>query len=238
MDRISDPEGMTLNSEELCYVPDSFLCYSPLDGAAEVGELPVRASGRITFGSFNNAPKISPRCIELWAAALNAVPNSRLLLKSGQFSDEGVRGKLLESFSKQGIEPSRIELRGRTMDTGSHLDMYQEMDIALDSFPYNGTTTTCEALWMGVPVVSLCGTRHASRVGASLLHVVGLEDLVVDSVDAFATCAKGLAEDLDRLSDLRRGMRQRLKDSPLMDEVGFAKKMSEAFHTMVSPQTV
>lgn len=233
-DDITDPKGVTHNTEEMVAVPDCFLCYDPMEDAGEASPLPVQNNGFVTFGSFNNSSKISAKCVELWAEVLKKTPRSRLLLKSAQFADEGVRAKLLSQFGTCGIEADRIALRARTQDSSSHLNMYAEVDIALDTYPYNGTTTTCEAMWMGVPVVSLMGTRHASRVGASLLAAVGLSDFASEDERQFVQRAVALAEDWEALAALRSGMRERLSSSQLMDGARFAQKMIDVFEGMVT----
>ncbi len=157
---------------------------------------------------------------------------SRLVLKSKQLADEETKARYLEMFGKQGIASERIELFGWLPKKESHLGLYNGMDIALDPFPYNGTTTTCEALWMGVPVVTLLGERHSGRVGASIMHHVGLQELVADTVEDYAQLAQSLANDQGRLSVLRSRLRDRMQQSRFMDKELFTKCLEDAYRKM------
>lgn len=230
----ADPEGLTdrYHTERLVRLPRGFLCYQPPAGSPEVGTLPQLASGLITFGSFNNYAKVAPQICELWAAVLKAVPNSRLLVKSLGLGAGDVQREIEERFAALGLEKSRIAICGADDSWQSHLARYHEVDIALDVFPYNGTTTTCEALWMGVPVISLSGRTHVSRVGRSLLTRVGLQDLAADTPEEFVSKAATLAGDVERLGALRTGLRQKLLSSPLYDATGFTRDLENAFRTM------
>lgn len=220
-DAKADPPGdERFHAERLARLPRSFLCYRPGPGL-EVGPLPAEASGVVTFGCFNNVLKLSDAFLQLVARLLGEVPGSRLLLKHRTFALADKRETVLRLFADAGVDAARVFLRGWEPTPQAHLDTYAEVDIALDSFPYNGTTTTCEALWMGVPVISLRGDRHAGRVGASLLETVDLAELVAASEHDYVQIAKGLALDLPKLARLREGMRQRLRSSPLLDEAGF-----------------
>jgi len=140
--------------------------------------LPAIKRGYITFGSFNNLAKINEEVVKLWSLILKAVPDSHLLLKSKQLADPDVKSRYLDLFEKEGIDKNRIELYSYLDKKEEHLDLYHSIDICLDPFPYNGTTTTCEALWMGVPTITLRGDRHASRVGASIMNYVGLKEFI------------------------------------------------------------
>lgn len=230
-----DPEGEDdeFYSEKRYRLPGCFLAYTPYDKAPLAAPPPVLKQGFITFGSFNQRVKMSAECIALWSRVLNSVPGSRLLLKSvagmGQVS---VRESLLEEFASHGIARERVELLPSDTTTEAHLQRYAEMDIALDSIPYNGTTTTCEALWMGVPVIGLVGDRHAARVSASLLNAVGLRELLAQDEDEFVRIAVQLASDRPRLASLRDGMRARLMASPLLDSRGMARNLEQAWRGM------
>jgi len=185
---------------------------------------PPSARGKpITFGSFNNGPKLGRPTIALWARVLAAVPESRLLLKTGQLADIAFRDKLLAQFVAQGIAADRIEMRSHTDGIAEHLGLYDAMDVALDTTPYGGATTSAEALWMGVPVVSLCGERLVSRYGRSMLSAVGLGHLAVADEDAFVATAKALAEDTAELTRLRASLRQTMAASPLCDAEALAR---------------
>jgi predicted O-linked N-acetylglucosamine transferase (SPINDLY family) len=226
-DEIADPPGEAdqYHSETLIRLPDGFLCYSPPDDAPDVSGLPARQTGRITFGSFNNLPKINEAVIALWSRLLLQIPQSDLLLKSKQFADAHVRQRYLDLFTSHGIEAERITLLQRVSSTAGHLAIYDRVDIGLDPFPYNGTTTTCEALWMGVPVISLRGDRHAGRVGASILTHVSLQELVAADEDQYIRVGIKLARELDELEGLRKSLRARMQASVLCDGRAFARTM-------------
>ncbi|MFM7808543.1 MAG: tetratricopeptide repeat protein, partial [Planctomycetota bacterium] len=188
VDSITDPPGSEhLCTERLLRLDPCFLCYSPPNEAPEPA-MPAE-DAPITFGSFNNAAKIGPTSIELWARVLKAVPGSRLLLKSQTLSDAAGRARIEKRFVEAGIEASRLELVAYSKTRQEHLQLYGRVHVALDTTPYNGTTTTCEALWMGVPVVAMLGDRHAARVSASLLHAAGHAELVAKDADAFVQLA-------------------------------------------------
>jgi protein O-GlcNAc transferase len=232
-DAVADPPGAEeFSSETLVRLPRGFLCYGPPASAPDVAPLPARKAGHVTFGSFNNPAKMNAGVIAAWASALAAVPGSRLVLKAKQFSDAATRALFLERLTAGGCEAGSVDLLAAVKGLDAHLAHYGRVDIALDPFPYNGTTTTCEALWMGVPVVTLCGERHASRVGASLLTRVGLEALIVGEVDGYVAAAVRLAGDLDHLAALRAGLRERMAASPLTDAARFARDMEDAYREM------
>ena len=223
-DAVADPQGIddTLHSETLLCLPNGFLCFAPEPDAPEIGPLPALANGHVTFGSFNNLAKVTPEVMETWAAILHRVPRSRLLMKAGSLADEETRKRYLEILVALGIDAGRVELLSWIASNSGPLGAYGRVDIGLDPFPYNGTTTTCEALWMGVPVVTLRGDRHSGRVGASILTRVGLADLVAETRSGTVETAVRLADDLDRLSVLREDLRDRMRDSPLSDAAAFA----------------
>ena len=213
-------------------LPDGFHCYRAPDDAPEVTALPARSAGYITFGSFNNLPKVTPVVVATWARVLDEVPGSRLLFKSRQLADIAICQRCLEMFAANGIDGERLELVPRISSTKEHLAVYDRIDLALDTFPYGGTTTTCEALWMGVPVVTLKADRHAGRVGASLLTTLGLEELIANTTQAYVAAVAAVAGDLDRLADMRAGLRQRLQASKLCDRAGFARDIEAAYREM------
>jgi len=229
-DEISDPPGMTdrLHTETLLRLPGAFTCFQPPAEAPEVAPLPALAHGVVTFGSFNNPAKITPESVELWASVLRDAPGSRMLIKGYSLVDPGTRERLATLFADHGIPASRLILRGNTRSYAEHLSLYGEVDIALDTFPYNGTTTTCEALWMGVPVLTLAGNEHRCRVGATLLSAAGLPALVAHTPDEFAARAVDLAGDVGRLAELRASLRGVLSRSALLDGAGFSAKLEEA----------
>ena len=233
-DVTADPLGMTeiAYTERLWRLPRSAWCYRPMAGAPEVAPLPAEKNGYVTFGSFNTLAKVSHRVIETWATILQRVPRARFLLKANALGDEGVRRRVAEHFTRLGVAPERLTMMGRLLDGREHLGVYSQVDIALDTFPYNGTTTTCEALWMGVPVVGVVGKMHIERVGASLLGTVGLQDLLAADVAGYVAIAEELAGDLPRVAELRRTMRERLRGSALTDEAGYARDFDAALRGM------
>jgi len=233
-DAIADPVGEAdrLHSEKLVRLEHGFLCYQADESAPDVSTPPFKDRGYITFGSFNNLVKISSEVVKVWSEILRAVENSRLVLKSKQLADEETRIRYLEMFDKQGIGSDRIELFGWLPKKESHLELYNGMDIGLDPFPYNGTTTTCEALWMGVPVVTLLGDRHCGRVGASIMHHVDLPELVGDTIENYVKLAIALANDQDRLDTMRGGLRQHMHDSEIMNKQIFTRSLEKAYRQM------
>jgi predicted O-linked N-acetylglucosamine transferase (SPINDLY family) len=196
----------------------------------------VVASGTLTFGSFNHSSKISEATLALWARALEAVPNSRLFLKARAFAETETCERLRGIFAARGIAGDRLEFSGLMGDPKDHLAAYARVDIALDTFPYHGTTTTCEALWMGVPVLSLVGGVHAARVGKSILGAVGLGACACDSEEAFVNRALALAADLPALADLRAGLRQAVIQSALCDRKRFVPALEQAYRRMLLPE--
>ena len=233
-DELADPVGESdrLHSESLMRLATGFLCYSPATDTPPVSEAPVLSNGFITFASFNNVTKVNESVVAAWAAILNGLPGSRLLLKSRQLADRGARRRLLELFYGHGVEPPRIQLRGGLLTRSEHLETYARVDIALDPFPYNGTTTTCEALWMGVPVIALAGQVHRGRVGASILHYSGLDELLAQDVDAYVHKALALAGDGQALVALRQSLRQRMASSTLMDAEAAVRDLENAYGEM------
>jgi protein O-GlcNAc transferase len=207
-------------------------CYRPLVGTPDIGSLPALRQEWVTFGSFNNLSKVNPKTITLWAGVLQAVPNSRLLLKDVLADDPGMQQRLQEEFAAQGIPSERLIFLGQVLDFTQHLDHYNSVDIGLDTFPYNGATTTIEALWMGIPVISLVGQRTASRYGLSFLNAVGLEAFAVTSPEAYIQTARDLAMDRQSLARLRQGLRHRVATSPLCDEMGFARSIEQSYQQM------
>ncbi len=235
VDFVTDPQGQSeeFYTEKLWRLPGCFLTYQPFSDAPEVTVAPFVNNGYITFGSFNVINKVTERVVEVWSQILRAVPHSRLMLKSVTFSSARGKAYYQSLFEAQGLGADRIELFNWYPDSNGHLGLYGKIDIALDPFPYNGTTTTCEALWMGVPVITLKGNRHLSRVGTSLLTQLGLTELIADSVDDYVQCAIDLANDFDRLATVRAGMRERMQASPLLDHAGFTRRLEDAYREMI-----
>ncbi len=207
--------------------------FAPPENAPDVAPPPMQAGSGITFGSFNKLAKISDDCVDLWSGVLKAVPDSRLLLKAKALTDPAVAASLSEKFAHHGIDAGRIECRGWAEDDRDHLGLYAHIDIALDTFPYNGTTTTCEALWMGVPVITLRGNSHAARVGASLLTSAGLEDWIAPDSQTFIDVAVKWAAQPEALAGLRSGLRAQAQNSVLTDAAAAAADFIAALASVV-----
>lgn len=232
VDSITDPapDADALATERLVRLDPCFLCYRPFEDAPPPRSAPN--PGPFTFGSFNATKKYSPQTLDAWGEILKRAPDSRLYLKHPRFRMEDVRDHFIAEFRARGVDPERVELALKVDDTAGHLAAYDHLDLALDPFPYHGTTTTCEALWMGVPTLTLAGDRHATRVGASLMHAVGLDELVTDSVDHYVELAVALAGDPARMTRLRAGLRERVAGSPLCDGPAFARRFEDALSTL------
>lgn len=235
-DAICDPPGMTehLYTEEIIRLPRVFSCYLPPLQFPAIVPPPGVESGIITFGSFNNFAKVNTKTLEMWADILKQVPNSRLLLKSMALGDKITQQKLYEMFASHGVENNRIALINSVNSSLEHLALYGQVDIALDTFPYNGTTTTCEALWMGVPVITLSGTTHAARVGGSLLSTIGCGELVAGSRKDYVKRAAALAENIYQIVYYRNNLRKMMSISPLMDAKRLTRDIEEAFINICS----
>ncbi len=233
-DAIADPPGDADRwyTEKLIRLPHGFLCYQTDESHPPVAACPRLEQGHITFGSFNSLPKITPDVVRIWSRILKAIPDARLILKAKAFAYAPTRARYLQEFHQQGIAPDRLDLLGLIPGRGNHLSTYSRIDIGLDSFPYNGTTTTCEALWMGVPVICLCGDRHAGRVGASIMYQVNLPELVADSEDDYFDLACSLAADRQRLAVLRETLRAKMRASRLMDTEQFSRSLEKAYRDM------
>jgi len=233
-DDIADPAGADVNYvEKLVRLPGCFLCYQGPSDAPDIAALPALAAGTVTFGSFNNFAKVSPETMRLWAEVLRAVPDSRLLIKSRGLGDPGTLALVRKALAETGADLSRIEIRSHAKNFRDHLDTYNQVDIALDTFPYNGTTTTCEALWMGAPVVTLSGATHCSRVGQTLLAHVGFDQWVAKDAAQYVAIAGELAANLDELRHIRRTLRDRLSASSLCDAPAFTRRYEDALRQLV-----
>ncbi|MCK5877260.1 MAG: tetratricopeptide repeat protein [Candidatus Marithrix sp.] len=224
--------GEILSSEISVRMPDSFYCYDPIVECPTINELPAINNEYVTFCSFNNYIKLNPKTFILWAKILKSVPNSKLIIMTSSLQDDDVQHSLNNIFLELNIEPSQIII-GHANSTEEILELYNNRaDIALDSFPYNGATTTCESLWMGVPVVTLVGETIASRVGLSILSTIGLTELIAYTPEEYVDICVNLANDTEHLQKLRREMRERMLASPLMDGVGFTKNLEIEYKKM------
>ncbi len=224
----ADPVGQTdrYHTERLVRLPRAFFCYRPSDDAPAVDPSPAATTGQVTFGSFNNYPKVTPRVIDAWMTILARVPGSRLLVLAGQ-------GRYVEEAwhrvaDERGVARDRIELCDKR-SRPDYLRLQQRADIALDPFPFNGHTTTCDSVWMGLPVVMLAGQTYPTRFGGSVLRNVGLEHCIARSVDQYIDTAVALSSDVEALAQLRRQLRERMAASPLVDFQGFCRHVEEAY---------
>ncbi len=229
-DRYADgPDTEGYYTEELLYLPQSFLCFGAFQERPRRETPPCTDKGYITFGSFNDTRKLTPEVVRVWSAILSRVPNSRLVIKARLAGEVVVQAHVREEFARHGIEAERVEMRGFMASREAHLDSYDEIDIALDTFPYNGTTTTCEALWMGVPVVTLVGRVHAQRVGYSILKNIGVEETIAETEEAYVEQAVALARDWWRLGELRREVASAIRGSILCDPERFTRQLEELY---------
>jgi protein O-GlcNAc transferase len=232
-DNYSDPPGMSeeFYTEKLIRLPESFLCYLPVKKSPDIVKLPALTAGHITFGSFNNFVKVSHEIIAIWSKILTTIPNSRLIIKAYNFCDSTTRQYAMNMFTLRGIPADRITLESWD-PSPTHLKSYNQVDIGLDTFPFNGGATTCEAIWMGVPVISLAGAAYHSRMGISLLSNIGLPELVAKTSDEYIAIATNLAKDLNKLQSLREHLRDMMKHSPLCDAKRFTTNLEMCYRTM------
>lgn len=223
------PEGVETGfTEQIHRLPCCPFSYRPPDYAPPIAAPPNISNGFITFGSFNNLAKMGPEVVSVWARILQCVPNSRLILKARSLSDPTIANLIRHRFKVLGVEPSRLDFRGPS----SHAELlaqYGDMDIALDTFPFCGGLTTCEALWMGVPVVTLPWLRPMSRQGSSLLQAVGLDSLVAATPREYAANAIELANDVGRIQELRSCLRKRVETSALFDGAALALALERVY---------
>ncbi len=232
-DEITDPANeSSFYTETLVAHPLGFACYAPPPDAPQPAAPPMFEKGCLTFGSFNNLAKISPPVVQLWTRVLQFVPNSKLLLKSPSFNDPEVASYWRGRFQEAGLEQERLELVGRSDTLRDHLDQYRHVDIALDTFPYTGSTTTCEALWMGVPVVTLRGESYVGRMSSSLLQRINAPELIGDSQADYLRIARQLAADADHLVEYRNGLRQRMGQSTICDAPAYTHALEELYRNM------
>jgi predicted O-linked N-acetylglucosamine transferase (SPINDLY family) len=223
-DAFADPVGRTeyLHTEQLVRYSSCAWSYQPPVDAPVPAPPPCAGGAPVTFGSFNNPAKFSGQTLRLWARILQAVPGSRLLLKGHGFDGAAMRERMAARFAAVGVDPARVEMIDRTRSAQAHLELYARVDVALDPVPYHGTTTTCEALWMGRPVVTLAGEEHRSRVGVSLLAACGHPEWVAASEAEYVRIAVALAADPAGLADIGRGLRGSMERGALLDHAGQA----------------
>jgi predicted O-linked N-acetylglucosamine transferase (SPINDLY family) len=229
VDSITDPAGdESLAVEKLLRLDPCFLSYRPPDERPAVSPLPCGETGPVTFAAFSGVLKFNTPMLSMWARVLQAVPGSRLLLKHFAFKEAEVRDDVLARLAAAGADSSLISITPPEPSAREVLPWYHKVDIALDTFPYNGTTTFCESFLMGVPMVSLRGRTPPARVGRSLLSAVGLQDLGADTEDQFVAIAAALANDRERLKRIRASLRDTFLKCSICDGPGFAKRMTAA----------
>jgi len=230
-DERASPAGLfdALHSERLVRLPDCQWCYQPPADCPPVAPPPAGPTGPVTLGAFSTLAKIGPRVIALWSRLLDRLADAKLLVVG--LGLESMGEEFRAHFAAQGVPPERIELRG-FQSFRDYLALHGAVDLMLDTFPYTGGTTTCHALWMGVPVVTLTGESTPSRGGASLLGTIGLDELIADTPDEYLDRACSLARDRRKLSTLRASMRERMSASPLMDAAGFTRHLEHAYRSM------
>jgi protein O-GlcNAc transferase len=236
IDEITDPnqESVEISSEKLVRLPNRFLCYEGDESVPYQKTPPSVKNNFITFGSFNNVAKINDSVIHAWAEILSAVPESRLIIKSRQLEEASLCERYLNDFKKLNINPDRVTLLEMIPSLENHLMIYNQIDIALDSFPYNGTTTTCEAMWMGVPTITFIGDRHAARVGASIMTHSGYNELLAKDLKTYESLAINIANDSNKRLELRHDMRERMQQSDLCNAKQFTSDMEQAFQNAIN----
>ena len=236
-DKIADPEGNSdlFHSEKLIRVSNCFLCYTGNDSFKIKKSLPLYCNNYITFGSFNNFTKINSDVIDIWSNVLKSIPKSRLILKN---SDINSNSKfILDEFINKGVNINNILIYDKINEMSDHMNLYNSIDIALDTFPFNGATTTFEALWMGVPVITFLGATHASRVSSSILYNLDLESLIAKNIDDYQKKIIEISNNHKFLQNLRNELRNRIKNSSLCDGKPFAEEIEQIYHKVWKQKT-
>ena len=233
-DAFADPPGMTdaFHTEKLHRMPETFSCYSAPNDAPTVAPLQAKRTGRVTFGSFNNFAKITAEVITVWSNILKRIPTATLFLKYKDLESVPMTQYIHHQFMTRGVLVSQLRIQGDDASHVEHMARYNNIDIALDPFPYNGTTTTLDALWMGVPVITLAGASHVGRVGVSQMSNLGLQELIAKNQDDYVNIAVELAGNIEKLSALRNGMRERMLASPLMNVERFTRNLEQGYEQM------
>jgi predicted O-linked N-acetylglucosamine transferase (SPINDLY family) len=218
-------------TETVWYLPDTRLCFTPFKVEIPVAELPALKNSCITFGCFQNLSKVGDEVLALWGDILAALPNARLRMQCKQLGEPAQAEKMLDRLKHYGIDAGRVGIHGADFRE-AYLSAYAEVDLILDTFPYPGGTTTCEALWMGVPTLTLAGDSLLARQGASLMTAAGLPDWVAKSREEYISKAIALAGEVQKLSVLRAGLRQQVLASPVFDGKRFARNLEGALRSM------
>ena len=229
-DIYADPLGQTekYHSEKLLRLPRTFACYRPPAEATEVSPLPAVTYGRVTFACFTTLGKLPPNLLDCWAEILIQVPTSRLLIAAGGLQSNDLQREIRSHFERRGIDPTRLDLMGKR-PLSEYFSLHHQVDIYLDTFPVNGHTVTCHALWMGLPVVTLAGSVHCQRLGASVLSNLGTGELIAKSPQEYVQIAASLAGDVPKLKAMRSNLREKMKSSPILDAAQFARDVEGAY---------
>ncbi len=230
--RVDPPGNEAFSSEPLLRLDPSYLCWQPSEILPDPTPAPSQRGAPFTFASFNHFAKLNEAVVQTWAALLRRTPGSRLLLKGKGSSDPVLRDKLLQGFEDEGVPGGRIEFSGFFTDPKAHFSLYRQVDLALDPFPYNGVTTTLEALWMGVPVLALQGRHSLARHGSAILGLLGLDSLIAQDPQEYVTKGASLASDPEGLRAVRTGLRARLAASPICDAPEFAQRMEALYRDL------
>lgn len=225
------PESAPFFTETLWPLPEALLCYTPRS-APPVAPLPALRNGYLTFGCFNNLTKLSDATVALWAQLLTQLPTTRLFLRTKQLADVAIRERTMQRFAAQGIAPERLRLEGWSAAHSDFLAAYNDVDLQLDPFPYNGTTTSIEGLWMGVPLLTIRGNRLVSRMGHSINQAAGLADWTAIDAEEFIAKAQYCADHLEVLADIRAGLRAQLQATPLLQAERFAAHFVDGLWAM------
>jgi protein O-GlcNAc transferase len=219
-----------VHTESLVRIAPCFCCYAPPQATPVPGPAPVLQNGFPTFGSTHTLARLNDGLLDVWASLLSAVPDSRLLIMRTTLKGSSLEG-VMKRFESHGIDKGRIIIRSAVPAEG-HLAVYRDMDVFLDSFPWSGHTSACEALWMGVPVVTLNGDRFAGRMVSSVLSCLDMKEYVARTKDEYLSVAQALASDMDKLARYRTALRGRMAASPLCDAPSFTKNLEHAYRTM------
>ncbi|HVT87787.1 MAG TPA: tetratricopeptide repeat protein [Tepidisphaeraceae bacterium] len=231
-DAVADPPGEErCHTEELVRLPGTFCCFAPPVDVPDVADLPSIANGYVTFGLLHKMSKFNAPMLDVWAAVMNAVPGSRLLGFRNTM-DRSVRDRWTREFGNRGISADRLILENGSVKDGVHLTLYNKIDISLDALPWSGHATTCESMWMGVPMVTLRGTRHSGRMSASILTALDMPQLIAETPEQFVQIASELAKDRSRLAKMRSELRGRMQASTLCDAAGFTRRLETAYREM------
>lgn len=230
-DFYADPLGKSdlYHTEKLIRMSKSFLCYSAGEFPEIEDTIPYKRNKKVTFASFNNFTKVTDNMIKIWSEILQRVEDSILVLKSQIFEDETIENEVINKFEKYGINRNKIKLLTSDERVIEHLNRYNDIDIALDTYPYNGTTTTCEALYMGVPVITLCGDSHVSRVGNSLLSNMGLDELIAYNEEEYIEKSVKLSNNIDKLESIKKGLRKNMIESSVMKAEQFVSELEKIY---------